>query len=116
MPRSRLLPPAVVLLCALIAASGCGRSSEVRRVTRTVDRPAPVAAPTVTQVKPVALPPAASKKPRPAYAQCDANIKAKAATTTCGFAQNAFYEYWDKAGADQIRVYSPATRQKYTTD
>jgi len=25
---------------------------------------------------------------------CDANVSAKGATTTCGFAENVFYEYW----------------------
>jgi hypothetical protein len=37
--------------------------------------------------------PAPKPKP-PAFIACDPNIRAKAGTTTCPFAQNVFYEYW----------------------
>src|SRR3954463_11850884 len=45
---------------------------------------------------------------------CDRNIEVKAATTTCAFAQNAFYEYWyrDTYGeAGSLRAYSPAAAE-----
>ncbi len=55
--------------------------------------------------------PAAAKPPGPAYVQCDANIRVRAATTTCSFAQNVFYGYW--VAGDSFSAYSPATRQAY---
>ena len=50
-----------------------------------------------------------------AYTRCDPNIRAKAATTTCGFAENAFYEYWASDGAASISVYSRATGTTFET-
>lgn len=36
-----------------------------------------------------------SPRPKPpTFVACDPNIRAKAGTTTCAFAQNVFYEYW----------------------
>src|SRR4051794_2029460 len=37
---------------------------------------------------------AATPKPGPAMTACDANIRVKAATTSCPFAQNVFLAYW----------------------
>lgn len=34
------------------------------------------------------------RRSTPVYVACDSNIEVKASTTTCAFAQNAFYEYW----------------------
>jgi hypothetical protein len=54
---------------------------------------------------------------------CDANIKAKRATTTCAFAENVFYAYWlnqaepgvfgDSRG---LPAYSPAARKTFYVD
>jgi hypothetical protein len=58
---------------------------------------------------------AATPVPTPnasAYVACDANITVKAATTTCPFAQNVFYEYWT-AGGDDFDGYSPVSKQSY---
>jgi hypothetical protein len=49
------------------------------------------------------------------FRRCDTNISAKKVTTTCGFASNAFYEYWTSNQAARIRVYSPATRRSFST-
>lgn len=49
------------------------------------------------------------------YASCDANISAKAGTTTCPFAQNAFYEYWSSNRSTELSVYSPTTGSTYAT-
>jgi hypothetical protein len=57
--------------------------------------------------------------PRPrasAFTNCDDNISVKASTTTCGFAQNAFYEYWTSGEVSEIEVYSPATKRYFATD
>ena len=48
---------------------------------------------------------------------CDANIKVKSTTTTCAFAQNVFYEYWQAAQANEessIDAYGPASKRTYT--
>ena len=50
---------------------------------------------------------------------CDQNISANA-ITSCGFAENTFYEYWQATGGDPtpgeqpVDVWSPATPQDYT--
>jgi hypothetical protein len=44
----------------------------------------------------------------PEYVQCDPNISVKSATTSCGFAENVFYEYWTNDESDAIEAYSPA--------
>src|SRR3954454_20578309 len=57
------------------------------------------------------------RKPKPMLlTACDANIKVRAATTTCGFAQNVFYEYWRTSLSDDpssIQAYSAAGAQAF---
>ena len=102
---------------ALVGAGGCGDTTEVVK-TVTVDRPVTVGA------DPAPSPPSKSrKKPSseerttPAapsgYVSCDANIEVKAATTTCAFAQNAFWQYWTSGESDAIQVYSPAASSTF---
>lgn len=47
------------------------------------------------------------------YRHCDANISAKAGTTTCAFAQNVFYEYFTSGRSSTISAYSPTTNRTY---
>src|SRR3954447_7356601 len=63
----------------------------------------------------------ATPKPRRArtatvYTACDTNIRVKAATTTCPFADNVFYEYFQETygypSDVTIRAYSPAASRK----
>ncbi len=57
-----------------------------------------------------------SRPLRPAsagYVHCDANISAKADTTSCGFAANVFYEFWSSGEGTALHVYSPATQKTY---
>jgi hypothetical protein len=45
------------------------------------------------------------------FVACDPNVRAKASTTTCAFAQDVFYEYWyswNYAELAAFAVYSPA--------
>lgn len=54
--------------------------------------------------------PPRTRKP-PVFVACDPNIRAKAGTTTCAFAQNVFYEYWyswNYAELEAFAAYSPA--------
>jgi hypothetical protein len=67
--------------------------------------------------------PATTSKPGPAMTACDANIRVKAATTSCPFAQNVFMAYWmnhDSPGvfADSsgVPAYSPAADEMFTVD
>lgn len=118
------LAAAAACACAVVVA-GCGTSHDVRTVTVTT----PSAAKAVV-AKAAAAPrsSSASTKTRPKHAKrsaatvdafgfvsCDANIKAKAATTTCGFAQNAFWSYWRSGQSASLRVYSPATGKTFAT-
>ena len=70
----------------------------------------------VAKVAPAPSPPAAAT---PAvFVACDPNIRVKAATTTCPFAENVFYEYFqDTAGyvsATTVRAWSPAARRFFS--
>lgn len=47
------------------------------------------------------------RRTQPEFTHCDANIEVKTATTTCGFAQNAFWKYWTENEPSSIEVYSP---------
>jgi hypothetical protein len=54
--------------------------------------------------------------PRVALTACDANIRVKASTTTCAFAQNVFFAYWRAArsgDASSVTAYSPASGREY---
>src|SRR4051812_35329297 len=106
---------AAAAFCAL-AASGCGTrtaatASAPARATATstsAATPQPVATPTRSEPK--------QHRRRPALTPCDANIEVKAATTTCAFAQNVFFEYWSATQSGDgasIEAYSPAAKRTY---
>lgn len=50
------------------------------------------------------------------FTACDANISAETGTTTCPFAENAFYEYFVSGEASSISVFSPATGMTYSAE
>lgn len=50
----------------------------------------------------------------PSFRFCDRNIQAREGTTTCGFAQGTFYEYWASGRSPSVRVYSESTGQNVT--
>jgi len=56
-----------------------------------------------------------SSSRRAGFVRCDANISVKQHTTTCAFANNAFYEYWKNDGAERIRAYSSAAHRVFST-
>ena len=58
----------------------------------------------------------ATKQPSAVYIRCDANITAKASTTSCAFAQNVFYEYWSNRPDTTFRAYSSATHKAYDVE
>jgi hypothetical protein len=56
---------------------------------------------------------ATPSRPKTVLTACDANVRAKAATTTCGFAENVFYEYWrwvEYSEVTDIKAFSSALR------
>lgn len=106
-----------VLAVAILALTACGQTA-TETVTRTVTK---TAATTTTAAAAAATRGSATtthrrvgsrararRTTRVAWAACDANVDVVAPATSCGFAQNAFYEYWNSGYSATIRVYSPA--------
>jgi len=51
-----------------------------------------------------------------AFVDCDSNIQAKAATTTCPFAENVFWSYWNSGeSSSPLHVWSPAAQASFAT-
>jgi hypothetical protein len=106
--RGSLLAGALLAL----ALASCGGQNEAQVKTVTVEAPAPETSAPSRQPKN----PPQTESPVPAtFVQCDSNIEARAGTTTCEFAQNAFWHYWTSGRAASLRVYSPATRSTFAT-
>lgn len=114
----RLGCSAVAVLALVLAGCGAGATAtQTVTVATTVESPTAGVAGRPPVVKPRRL---TSPRVSPAldsqgYRSCDPNVKAKAATTTCGFAENAFWSYWRSGEAQAIRVYSPATGRTFAT-
>jgi hypothetical protein len=110
--------PAVAMASAValtLALAACGTNSIATRTvtvtqTTTSEARASVAADSASAPAPTAT---ANRTPVPnGFTRCDRNITAKTGTTTCPFAQNVFYTYWQH-GSASIRAYSPATGATY---
>jgi hypothetical protein len=120
---------AVAVLALVVGVSGCtlGRSDAPQRAgvasasTHAPARTTPVVAESsaasgqarhsTTQRAQKSTPPA---RRAVVLTACDQNIKVEAATTTCAFAQNAFYEYWHRdsyGDTGALRAYSPAAAE-----
>jgi len=87
---------AALALLGTVSMSACGEAKQTKTVT--VNAPARETAATPD---PSPKPDADSdggrttpRRPKTVLTACDANVRAKAETTTCGFAENVFYEYW----------------------
>lgn len=107
---------AMLAAASTVSVAACGSTTTVTK-TVTVTKPAHT---TVTAGGASAASTASSGnspayRVSSAYKHCDANIRAKRVTTTCGFAENAFYGYFISSGAETLRVYSPATGRTFTT-
>jgi hypothetical protein len=111
--------PAVAIVSATalaLALAACGTNSIATR-TVTVTQPATprdtlANLPADTASPPASAVPAQGTTISNVFTRCDANITAKTGTTTCPFAQNVFYAYWQESSA-AIRAYSPATGMTY---
>jgi hypothetical protein len=93
----------------MTAVSACGEAPETQTVTVTKTTAAPqrhIATPT-----PSAPRASTPKRTKTTLTACDPNVRVKASTTTCGFAESVFYEYWrwlEYGGVDQVKAYSSA--------
>lgn len=124
---------ALVLFAVVSALSGC--ASDKPQPDRTAARgPSETATPKPTRhrhrnhVRPEKTPaatatptPTSTPTPTPAaFVSCDANIRVRAATTTCPFAENVFYEYYEETLGypDSVTVdaWSPAAAQSFDVD
>ena len=111
--------PAVAIASAValtLALAACGADSIATR-TVTVTEPATTSETLASLAADSASPPAPavtahSSPVSNGFTRCDQNITAKTGTTTCPFAQNVFYAYW-QVGSASIRAYSPATDITY---
>lgn len=108
---SRFVP---LVLAAAVLATGCAgdeRPSSTDSANLPTTEPSTstgtATAASVQRVK--------RTKPRP-YRACDSNVRARRRTTSCAFAQNAFYEFWragSEGSGEAIRVFSPTTEGSY---
>ena len=110
----RLLLVAVGVTLAVGLASCGGTKTVVKTVTvvQTVTA-GNSASPLPPRAQRPMKPPASAHQPPSGYIRCDPNIEAKAGTTTCGFAENAFWEYWTNHESSSISVWSPATHSSF---
>src|SRR4051794_40531826 len=93
---------AVVGYAVLHAALDSGSAPQVVRTT-VVEAPAAVTEPIepVEPREPKAKPRTyKTPAPPPSLKRCDANIRVKALTTSCEFASNVFYEYYEAEGSE----------------
>jgi hypothetical protein len=107
---------AAILALTAGALSACGSTQATKTVTVTTATPPE---PTLT----TDAPPAQKKSAKTgrtlhaasAMRSCDANIAIKRATTSCAFAENVFYGYWNAQdqGDDAFTAYSAATKRSY---
>ena len=119
MNASRRLRLAAALVSLVLAVAGCGahRAETARQAAAVVatETQTPIATPEASAAPP-RVPSTRRRHHRVVLTACDANIEVKAATTSCPFAENVFYAYWQaqQAGdAASVEAYSPVTRRTY---
>ena len=108
--------PLAVLVAALVAA-GCGSNGDGPK-TVTVERQATPSKPPAPRKhrNPVPKPkPPPTTTDEAGLTACDQNIRVKADTTTCPFAENVFWTYYMSGQSSALRVWSPAGRGTYDT-
>jgi hypothetical protein len=69
--------------------------------------------PNVTQAAVSASPATAPPKPTSGWSDCAGGVEARSGTTSCDFAQNVFYEYYESSEMAEFPVYSPSTGMTY---
>jgi hypothetical protein len=115
MMASRLALVPMFLCVLVVAACGSAKTEPVSGQARAAATSSSSTTPQPVEVQ--TRPKKRRHGSRVVLTACDANIRVKAATTTCAFAQNVFYEYWKAAQsgkASSIDAYSPASQRMYT--
>ena len=110
--RCAALATGVVLF---VAACGSAKTETVSAPALATATSSPTAA--SQPLEPPTRPHRRRHRHHVALSACDANIRVKATTTTCAFAQNVFYEYWkatQSGQASSIDAYSSASGRTYT--
>jgi hypothetical protein len=117
MPASALR--AAVLGAVVLALAACGQTTTetvTRTVTKEVATTTSATAPKAKEHRAAASSSPARRRPTATtWTSCDPNVAVVRPHTSCGFAQNAFYEYWVSGYATTLRVYSPALGASLTT-
>jgi hypothetical protein len=108
------------LVALTVAACGGETGSTTVTVTTAATSPTPV---TTTRAASKRAQRRSHRRSKPTRASttfagrtaCDANIRVKAATTSCAFGQNVFYGFWkaQHQGDDSFEAYSPLTKESY---
>ena len=106
---------AILALTTATALGACGEAQRTKTVTvRATPRPAIAGTATTASAKRSSASgsdKAVAPRPKTTLVACDANVRIRAATTTCGFAENVFYEYWrslEYGEVNDIEAFSPA--------
>ena len=108
----------------VVALGACGGSASTETVTVTTSAGTPTAAPaprTPAKSSGHTHPPRRHTRSSSASARftsCDANIRVKVGTTSCGFGQNVFYGFWKARdeGHDAFEAYSTVSQRSYAMD
>ena len=104
-----------LLLATACSLPACGDDDEPAKTVTverevTVENPPPPSEPR-QKSRPQSTKTTAARE----FVNCDPNIEAKVATTTCPFAENVFWAYWTSGEASSLRVWSPAVNASLTT-
>ena len=109
--------PLAALTVAVIAA-GCGPGSRQAETvqsaspaTTTVTAPTTAASQATTAVH--TAPPRNGLKSEPGFASCEGFVEALAETTSCDFANNVFWTFYEARPEQVFPVYSPVTGKSY---
>jgi hypothetical protein len=87
---------AAATVLGTVSMSACGAVQQTKTVTVSAPAQEPAAAAPASPKPDTDSDggPTTHARPKTVLTACDANVRAKATTTTCGFAENVFYEYW----------------------
>jgi hypothetical protein len=112
---------AAIALLGAVSMSACGAAQPTKTVTVSAPALEPAASPDTSPKRNTDSSGhrTTPRKPKPILTACDANVRAKAATTTCGFAENVFYEYWRRreyGEVTDIKAFSSALKAFLAVD
>jgi hypothetical protein len=116
--RVRFAWVAALAVAVVVAVSACGESQQTKTLTVTTSTPAKDATTATSRPKERANSDGGApvRRHTSTLKACDPNIRVKAATTTCGFAENVFYEYWrstEDGEAPDVEAYNAEEAATY---